>query len=146
VGTGFPADVQRERAAIAKHGLQNEVFLLGYREDIPEILSAMDLLIHCSYANEGVPQAVLQAMSMERPVVATRVGAVSEAVRDGSSGYLVPPRDVQSLADGTIELLRDDLKRKAFGQAGRRVVKERYSLETMLDRVEQLYQTLLPHN
>jgi glycosyltransferase involved in cell wall biosynthesis len=144
VGTGLPADVRRLREVIAQYKLQNEVFILGYREDLPLILSAMDLLVHCSYANnEGLPQAVLQALAMEKPVVATKVGAISEAVFDGVTGYLVHPGDVQSLADRVMDLLRDDLKRKAFGQAGRRIVKERYSLEGMLNRIEQLYQTLL---
>jgi len=143
VGTGSPADVRRVRTAVAQFGLQNEVFMLGYREDIPQILSAMDLLVHCSYANEGLPQTVLQAMAMKRPVVATKVGAIPEAVFDGVTGYLVYPRSVQLLADRAIDLLQDDLKRKAFGQAGRRLVNERYSLGSMLDRLETLYETLL---
>jgi glycosyltransferase involved in cell wall biosynthesis len=143
VGTGSPADVGRVRTAVTQYRLQNEVCMLGYREDIPEILSAMDLLVHCSYANEGLPQVVLQAMAMEKPVVATRVGAISEAVFDGVTGYLINSRNVQLMADRVIDLLQDDLKRKAFGQAGRRLVKERYSLEMMLDRLGELYEGLL---
>lgn len=143
VGTGAPADVRRVRTAVTHCGLQNEVFMLGYREDIPQILSAMDLLVHCSHSNEGLPQAVLQAMAMKRPVVATTVGAIPEAVFDGVTGYLVYPRNVQLLADRAIELLQDDLRRKAFGQAGWRLVNERFSLQSMLDRLEKLYDTLL---
>ncbi len=143
VGTGLPADVRRVRVVVAQYRLQNEVFILGYREDIPQILSAVDLLVHCPSANFGLPQIVLQALAMGKPVVVTKVGAISEAVFDGVTGYLVPPRDVQALADRVIDLLQDDLKRKAFGQAGRRFVKERYSLEGMLDRIEQLYEALL---
>jgi glycosyltransferase involved in cell wall biosynthesis len=142
VETGLPVDVQRVREVLAQYRLQNEVFILGYREDIPQILSAMDLLIHCPSENSGLPQMVLQALAMGKPVVATKVGAIPEAVFDGVTGYLVSPRDVQNLADRVIDLLQDDLKRKAFGQAGRRLVKERYSLESMLDRLEQLYETL----
>lgn len=143
VGTGVPKDVQHVRKAISHYGLQAEVFLLGYREDIPQILSAIDLLVHCSNPNEGIPQAVLQALAMEKPVVATKVEAIPEAVFDGINGYLVPPRDIRALSNRVGNLLQDDLKRKAFGQAGRRLVNERYSMEGMLDRIEKLYDGLL---
>lgn len=143
IGTGFPQDVRRVRGTITHYGLQNEVFMLGYREDIPQVLSAMDLLIHCPSENSGLSQVILQALAMGKPVVAAKVGAIQEAVFDGVNGCLVLPRDLRALADRVIDLLQDDLKRKAFGQAGRRLVKERYSLEGMLDRIGQLYETLL---
>jgi glycosyltransferase involved in cell wall biosynthesis len=143
VGTGLPAEVKRARTVISQYRLQNEVSILGYPEDSSQILSAMDLLIHCSSDNLDLPHIILQALAMGKPIVATKVGAIPEIVFDGVTGYLVPPRDVQSLADRVTELLQDELKRKAFGQAGRRLAREKFSLENMLDRIEQLYQSLL---
>jgi len=143
VGDGLSADVRHVREVIAHYNLQNEIFMLGYREDMPQILSGVDLIIHCASENSGLSQIVLQALAMGKPVVAAKVGAIPEAVFDGISGYLVPPRDIRAVSDRVTDLLQDDLKRKAFGQAGRRLVKERYSLEGMLNRIEQLYEKLL---
>lgn len=81
------------------------------------------------YANEGLSQAVLQAPVMEKRIVARKVGAISEVVFDGVTGYLVPPRYVQALTRRVIVLVQDDLKREAFGQTDRRLVKERYVLK-----------------
>lgn len=122
--------------------LRERVIMLGDRSDIPEILASADLLALPSYGHEGVPQAVLQAMAMEKPVVTSPVGSLTEVVADGRNGRLIPPGDSAALAAAILSILHDPEGARRMGQAGRRLVLERYSLSTMIDRVETLYQRL----
>lgn len=122
--------------------LRDKVFMIGHREDIPEILASLDLVVHPSYANEGVPQSVLQALAMERPVVASDAGAIKEVVIDNETGFLIDPEDPEQIAKRVIELYKNPELRIKFGKAGRRLVEKSYSMEAMLDKVESLYERL----
>jgi glycosyltransferase involved in cell wall biosynthesis len=131
------------RAQIDQLGLTDRVIMTGHREDIPNILSALDLFVLTSIDAEGLPQVITQALAMEKPVVASNVGAVSEVVMHGQTGLLVPPRDPDAMAEQILLLMKDrDLGRR-LAYNGRRLVEERYSLATMLDRVEALYKGVL---
>ncbi len=112
------------------------------REDVPEILASLDVFA-LSSLREGVPQGVTQALAMERPVVATDVGGVPELVKDNETGLLVPPADSKALARAILELLEDRKKAERLGKNGRRLVEEKFSQETMIEKVETLYQELL---
>jgi glycosyltransferase involved in cell wall biosynthesis len=125
---------------IGEAGLGGAVFLLGHREDIPEVMAAMDVMVLPSRRDEGVPQVLGQALAMARPVVTTGVAGVTELVEDGVTGMVVLPEDSQALAGAVIALLRDPERAKAMGQAGARRVAEGYGLEAMLDRMEGIYQ------
>src|SRR5574341_1316355 len=83
---------------IGEAGLSGAVFLLGHREDIPEVMAAMDVMVLPSRRDEGVPQVLGQALAMERPVVTTGVAGVTELVEDGVTGLGVPAGDAQALA------------------------------------------------
>jgi glycosyltransferase involved in cell wall biosynthesis len=126
-------------AWIAEAGLTGCVFLLGHREDIPEVMAAMDVVVLPSRRDEGVPQVLGQALAMERAVVTTDVAGVTELVVDGVTGLVVPPEDSQALADAVINLLQDRERARAIGREGARRVAEGFSLETMLDRMEAIY-------
>jgi glycosyltransferase involved in cell wall biosynthesis len=128
---------------IKEKGLEDSIIMTGQRDDIPEVMASLDILVLPSYANEGLPQAVAQAMAMERAVVATNVGSIPELVIDGETGYLVPPRNPSLLAERIKSLLKDSELRKEMGKVGRRPVASRFSLETMLDRIEDLYREVL---
>ena len=121
------------------HGKTN-IHLLGQREDIPAVMSALDCFVLPSYANEGVPQAIMQAMAMELPVISTRVGAIDEVVAEGETGLFVPPRDVAALAAAMRRMMDSKDLRARFGQAARRVAEERFSMERMLDAMERVFQ------
>ena len=127
-----------QRPALEKR-LTERIHLIGHREDVPQVLEALDIFVLPSYANEGVPQAVMQAMAMGLPVITTRVGAIDEVVTEGETGVFVPPRDVAALSRAMLELAADREKRKRLGAAGRRVAEERFSIERMLDRMEQVF-------
>lgn len=130
------------REYIDRLGLAASVTMTGYRTDVAAVLASLDVLVLSSYGHEGVPQAILQAMAMEVPVVATNVGAVSEVVRDGDTGLLAPPRDSQTIAAHIIAVLRQDELRRALASSARRLIEERYRLDAMLDRVAALYDDL----
>jgi glycosyltransferase involved in cell wall biosynthesis len=122
--------------------LERTVLLTGFREDIPEILKVMDVFVLPSL-EEGMPQSLLQAMAMERAVVASSVGGVPEVIRNGKTGLLVPPRDPAALARKIGWLLREPDQGKAMGQAGRQLIMCHYSVESMVTKTEALYSSLL---
>lgn len=122
--------------------LKDKVFMLGHREDIPEILASLDVVVHPSYANEGVPQSVLQALAMERPVIAADTGAIKEVIIDCRTGFLIPPRDPHKIAEKVITLYKDPELGEVFGKEGRQLVERSYSFEGMLDKAEDLYKRL----
>lgn len=124
-------------------GLEETVRLVGHRRDIPEVLAALDVFVLPSIEPEGVPQAVVQALAMGRPVVASDVEGLTEVLRDGETGLLVPPRDPAALAEAIAALLRDPDRGAALGAAGRRLVEKQFSLETMVGRLEALYAEIL---
>ena len=93
--------------------------------DVPRFLSAVDVLVVPS-RDEGMPRAVLEAMAMELPVVASRIGGIPEAVEDGVSGLLVPPGDPAAVAEAIAQILDDEAFAARLGEAGRRRVREEF--------------------
>jgi glycosyltransferase involved in cell wall biosynthesis len=124
---------------IKETGVEDKVYLLGQREDIVNILSSIDVLVHPSYANEGVPQTILQAMAMKRPVIATGIPPLKEAIIEGETGILVPIKNPEAIAGGIIKLLRDKEMSGRFGGNGRKLVVSSYTFNGMLDKLESLY-------
>lgn len=117
-------------------------FFTGFREDIPDILSAIDMLVMSSLY-EGMPMVILEAMAASKPVIATRVGGIPELVKDGETGILVPPKDVDALADNIIALLKNKDKAQQMGLAGRKRVQESFDVKTMVKKTEAVYGELL---
>jgi len=128
-------------------GLADRVRFLGWRPDVADVLQAADVVTLPSRA-EGLPLAVLEAMACARPVVATPVGGVPDAVVDEVTGLLIPPDDPHRLAAAILRLLRDRDTAGRMGAAGRRRVEESFSLEGFASGVEAVYQDLLapPHH
>jgi glycosyltransferase involved in cell wall biosynthesis len=127
---------------ITASGLADRIHLVGQREDVPDVLGAMDVFALPSYANEGVPQAIMQAMAMELPVVSTTVGAIDEAVEDGVTGSLVEPKHVGQLKARLAELLASEALRRTMGAAARKRAESRFSQDAMLDAMENLFRQL----
>lgn len=131
----------RLSGVIANSPLADRIHLLGHREDVPNVLAALDIFALPSYANEGVPQAIIQAMAMAIPVVSTTVGAISDAVLDGATGILVPPRDPLALSQALQRLLDDGDLRASFGRQARQRAEEVFSIDRMLDAMEAIFTT-----
>jgi glycosyltransferase involved in cell wall biosynthesis len=121
---------------------KGNVTLLGHRADVPNVLASLNVLVLPSYAHEGIPQIILQAQAMARPVVATTIGGIPEVVEDGATGLLVPPRDAGALAEKIRAILDDPALAKRLGQAARAQIEKSYSLDAMGGRLLGLYQSL----
>ncbi len=128
---------------VRQEGMAAFVRFLGTRQDIPHVLAGLDIFLFCSYANEGVPQAVGQALAMGKPVVSTRLGGVEELVVDGKTGLLVAPRDVEAMSAKVLSLISDTQRAKTLGEAGKAHVRENFSLEIMENAMVNLYGELL---
>ena len=132
-----------EAAALASTlGLSGAIHLLGRRSDMPEVLSAFDVFVLPSQS-EGMSNAILEAMAMELPVVATSVGGAPEQIEEGKSGFLVGYPDSHAMAVQLARLLGDEPLRSRIGAAARERVVERYSATGMVRQIEDLYATLL---
>jgi glycosyltransferase involved in cell wall biosynthesis len=116
------------------------VRMLGSRDDIPRLLAAMDVFALTSLV-EANPISILEAMSVGRPVVATNVGSIHEAVTDGETGFVVPPGDADQLASRVLELLSDLLKCGVMGAAARDSVVNRWSIDAMVQGYERLIES-----
>ncbi len=123
-------------------GAGERVRFLGWRDDVKELLGAMDLFVLPSL-NEGMGRAVVEAMAAGLAVVATRVGGVPQVVAEGVTGVLVPPEDPASLAEAIGRLLSRPGERQAMGQAGRQRAPA-FSAERMCEELDALYRRLLP--
>lgn len=126
---------------IDARGLSENVFLTGFRHDIPRVLAASDILVLPSF-REGTPRVITEAMASGLPVVATNIAGTPEQVTDGESGFLIPTGDSIALAHRLEELLSDAELRDQMGERGHKLV-TRFSVETMLDDLDELYRELL---
>jgi glycosyltransferase involved in cell wall biosynthesis len=123
-------------------GVEQAVRFLGYRNDISDVLSALDVAVCCSDF-EGSPAAVLEYMDAALPVVATAVGGVPDLIEPGVHGLLVPPRDPTALAGAIAEVLRDPERGRAMGASGRERRHTEFGIDTFMHRLEDLYVELL---
>jgi len=124
-------------AIAATLALGDRVAFLGWRDDVPRLMAACDLLVLPSLS-ECLPLVCLEAMAAGRPVVASAVGGIPEVVVEGVTGRLVAPGDTGGLAAAITDLLRDPDLARAMGQAGRARVAERFSLARMRDEIYAL--------
>ena len=124
--------------------LGERVRLLGRlsHEETVALYAESDVFVLPSY-REGFPVSVLEAMAASLPVVATPVGAIPDAVRDGREGHLVPARDAAALGKRLRELVEDPKRRRAMGIAARQRVERHFSVEIVVDELESLYDSLL---
>jgi len=123
-------------------GLAAQVRFLGRRSDRPDLLGACDLVVAPS-RSEGLGVAALEAMAVGRPVVASAVGGLGEAVVHGRTGLLVPPDDPGALAEALGQVLRDRALRAALGGEGPRRVAEAFAAEQMVESYVRLYGSVL---
>ena len=136
VGDGPCLAEVRRRASEA--GLDSRIVFAGFRDDTPDLMAAMDLLLLTS-SQEGLPNAILEAMAAGRPVVATDVGGCRELVTEGATGHLVPRDDPDALAEKAIRVLTLPDRGRSLGEAGRRRVLAEFSVEVMAGRIRDLY-------
>ena len=110
--------------------------------DIPSLVGVMDCLVHLS-RREGLPRALPQAMTAGKPVVAFDCDGAGEVCLDGETGALIPPGDLAKLEDSLVRLAKDEALRQSLGQSGQAFVKQKFTVERLVEDQYQLYQRLL---
>jgi glycosyltransferase involved in cell wall biosynthesis len=136
-----------------RHDLEQKVETLGLRgrtvftgrvppDEVPECLQAMDVVVHTSL-REGIARVLPQAAAVGKPVVTFRLDGAPEVVKDGVSGYLVPALDTATLARRVAELLTDADRRESMGEAGRIFAERNFSVDHMVERINEQYARLL---
>ena len=131
---------QMEKRAL-QLGIHERVKLLGWRPDVASIMSTYDVFAFPSL-NEGMGKALVEAMAMGKPVVASNVSGIRDLVVNGENGFLVPPAQPELLAKRITYLLQNPQVRQAFGAAGKQMA-GRYNAESMVEEIDQLYLSLL---
>jgi len=139
VGEGPRLDELREEAG--RLGIASKVIFAGKRDDVPRLLRSSDVSALVS-TREGFSIFILESLAAGLPVVATDVGGNSEAIEEGHSGFLLPPGDVEGIAQRLTRLMTDERLRERMSEAARRRA-ERFSLETTARETESLYDRLL---
>jgi glycosyltransferase involved in cell wall biosynthesis len=139
---GEGPDRQAVESMIQRFGLQSNVILAGQHSDMPGIYAAMDIFVLPSL-NEGLPMTILEAMSASRPVIATRVGAIPKVIKDGETGLLVDPADVDGLRNALARLLTDSDLCRRLGSTGHDWVSRNYTSEAMALKYRQMYDEVL---
>ncbi len=138
---GYGVEQENLKRQVRERSLEDRILFLGKRHDIPNILSSIDVFIQPTLTREGLPLAITEAMASGKPVVATDVGGVSEAIIDKSTGILVPPGNHNALAEGVLSLLRNPSQRREIAMNGRQHCLKRFSSETMIEKIEALYRS-----
>ena len=122
--------------------IERRVQFLGYRDDIPELINQLDVVV-CASTVEPFGRCLIEAMACGKPVVATAVGGIPEVVQDGITGLLVPPRSPRQLADAVERLLADEPLRRRFGENGGRRAAEFFSIDAHVARILNVYEQLV---
>ncbi len=122
-------------------GVLQAVRFLGQRDDVPELLAMMDMLLSSSHS-EGLSNSILEGMAAGKAIIATHVGGAAELIEDGQTGVLIPDRNSAAMAHEIERLLRDPALREQFGDRARKKAQGQFSFEQMVRRVESLYDEL----
>ena len=137
VGSGsLRMDLDRQAKDL---GVEDIVFFLGFRDDVPRILASLDMFVLSSH-HEGMGSSLLDALASRLPVVATRAGGIPEVIEDRETGLLVPPRDPAALAGAILELYRDRELAARLAGRGLEVVRRKFSAEAMAGKIARLYE------
>ena len=140
IAVGAQTDSAESKALIDKKYIGHFTFM-GKRSGIESIINAMDICILSTFT-EGISNSILEYMALGKPVIATRGGGTAELVKDNETGFLVAPADPVELAGKVEVLLNDPLLRVKFGSAGRARIREKFSLDQMVNRYIECYTML----
>jgi glycosyltransferase involved in cell wall biosynthesis len=139
---GIGIDQEKIEAEVQRLGLQDVVHFTGYRQDVPDLLTASDVSIMTSHY-EGIPRALMESMALGIPVVATDVPGTRTLIRSGQTGLLVEYGDVPGLADALLKVLTDPALAAQIGERGKHLVQTKFNEYTVADRVEEVYSHIL---
>lgn len=136
VGEGYLENELKKK--VQDLGIEDSVIFTGFQSNVAEILACIDISVLPSYF-EGMGRVILEAMAMEKPVIASNVGGIPELVKNDINGILMSPGDVDGLAKGLNRLLNNEDLARTMGKNGREMIKDMFSSETMVSRIRNLY-------
>jgi glycosyltransferase involved in cell wall biosynthesis len=140
VGEGLLEDALKAKSKKLK--IKDKIIFAGFRDDIKDILASIDIFVMPSLL-EGLPMILLESMAMGKSIIATDIDGINEVLEDRNSGLLVPPKDSKALANSILDLIVHKSKACKMGEEARTVMNERFSVNTMVEKVEAVYQELL---
>jgi len=140
VGEGPLKDSLREKCR--KLDIEDKIIFAGFRSNIKEILTSIDILVMPS-VREGFPMVTLEAMAMAKPIVATDINGIREQIDHDENGLLIPPEDPEAIADAIIFLFNNKEKSEQLGFAAKKKAEEKFSVEEMIKKTETVYEELL---
>jgi glycosyltransferase involved in cell wall biosynthesis len=126
-------------------GIDSRVAFLGNQVEVSPYLAAFDIHCLCSAEPEGCSNAILEAMALGKPVVATDAGGNRELVEEGKTGFLVPIRNPKALADAIVSCIRQPELKQKMGRRAREIILTRFSLDRMIRNYESLYEETYRH-
>jgi len=145
VGEGLENEIMSLKNKVTELGLNDSMIFTGHRTDLRNIYSGLDIFVMTSLT-EGLPNTVLEAMAMQVPVVATKVGGVPELIKNGRSGILHKPRDVTNITKSVVKLLKDKEIEKKLSISARKRIEKRFSFNFRLKMIEEYYLRLNKNN
>jgi len=122
--------------------ISDNVIFTGFRNDIPRVMSASEIIVHSASEPEPFGRVVVEAMAAGRPVIATAAGGVLDIVKDKETGLLVPPKDAGSMAQAIQQLLENREQAQTMGRLARQDVERRFSVEQHIRTIQQVYREL----
>jgi glycosyltransferase involved in cell wall biosynthesis len=122
--------------------LEDKVIFAGYREDVEELMAIMNIFVLTSL-REGLPRVLVQAAAVGIPLIAFNVDGVSEIIKDNQNGFLIRPGDVKQLTNRIIKYIDNKDLVLLHGQRGREFIKDKWSIEDMVDKIDKIYQSLV---
>lgn len=143
VGDG-PQD-ENIRQQIAELAIEQRVTLPGNQQDVVPWMQALDIFTLPSYANEGVPQGILQAMLCGLPIISTPIGSITEAIHHDKTGLIIKPENPRELGAALSQLITDNDLRSTLAQGARDYALAHFSLEQMVDNMETVFRQALTH-
>ena len=138
-GPGF----KEIKSKVMMAGIEKKVDLLGHREDIPQIMAALDVQVLASFEGEGTPQVIPQAFAMKTPIVATKIASIPYLLGNGERGVLIEPKNALSLAEGVLKLIRNpEVANRLVENANSFCLKE-LTVDKMMDTTIAIYEEVI---
>jgi glycosyltransferase involved in cell wall biosynthesis len=127
---------------IEENKLEGKVILTGRRNDIPELLYISNLFVFTSI-REGLPKSIMEAMAMEKPIIAYNIRGIRDLVDNGVNGFLVKYGDINTFAEKILYLIKNPDIAKEMGKKGREKIEKEFSLKIILPKMKALYEEIL---
>jgi len=140
---GEQAYFNEVRNLVKIEGLKENFIFTGWRNDVLEIMAGFDLIVQPYTLPEGLPNVLIEAMSLGKPIITTNIPGPSEIIINGENGFLVPPGNPEALANGILRLLDNPALAKQMGDAGKKRAEKLFDIKKNVKQIERIYEEFL---